>query len=171
MISIIQGDTQFSEQLAELGAKSFWESHGHSGPPEDILAYVADKFNSSAFVNELSTMDSIFKLAFWNDTLIGYSKIIPNLPNPNLAETAVCKLERLYVLQDYFFTGAGKILFDTAVKDSLHLKQKGMWLYVWTGNARALRFYEKNGFRNIGETIFKISENHSNPNFWLYKEF
>ena len=49
--------------------------------------------------------------------------------------------------------------------------QKGIWLYVWKENTRAYHFYLKSGFKVIGEHDFKISENHSNPNYQLFLEF
>ncbi|MEO6707056.1 MAG: hypothetical protein ABIN04_14540, partial [Ginsengibacter sp.] len=45
--------------------------------------------------------------------------------------------------------------------------QKGIWLFVWKENERAIRFYKKNGFEVIGNFDFKISETHSNPNYQM----
>jgi ribosomal protein S18 acetylase RimI-like enzyme len=31
-----------------------------------------------------------------------------------------------------------------------------IWLAVWENNPRAMRFYEKNGFRVAGKTLFRL---------------
>ena len=49
--------------------------------------------------------------------------------------------------------------------------QSGMWLYVWTENYRAVRFYKNYGFEQIAETDFQISSSHSNQNWILSLEF
>jgi ribosomal protein S18 acetylase RimI-like enzyme len=46
--------------------------------------------------------------------------------------------------------------------------QKGMWLFVWQKNERAIKFYKKNGFEIIGNFNYKISETHSNPNYQMF---
>lgn len=43
-----------------------------------------------------------------------------------------------------------------------------MWLTVWIGNERAVNFYEKIGFKTIGEIMFNVGKIES-PNLvmWL----
>lgn len=157
--------------IKEIGARSFIESHGKSAPENDINSYVDSKFNIPQLEMELNDASSVFKIGSVNSIPVAYSKITLNCPNPNIAEQKVCKMDRLYVLETYFDTKIGKALFDLNVSIAKQEEQKGIWLYVWTGNPRALRFYEKQGFRKVGETYFKISATHSNPNYWLYLEF
>jgi len=157
--------------IVDIGARSFIESHGKSASENDINNYVKSKFNVSQLELELSDDASIFKIAYYNKQAAAYSKITLNCPNPNIKEQKVCKMDRLYVLEEFFDKKIGQVLFDLNLDLAKHHQQKGIWLYVWTGNPRALRFYEKQGFKIVGETYFKISETHSNPNYWLYLEF
>lgn len=157
--------------IADIGARSFIESHGKSASASDINNYVASKFNVPQLEMELADTTSIFKIVYYNKQAAAYSKIILNCPNPNIREQKVCKMDRLYVLEEFLDKKIGQALFDLNVELAKQHEQKGVWLYVWTGNPRALRFYEKQGFKIVGETYFKISETHSNPNYWLYLEF
>ncbi|MBK6522483.1 MAG: GNAT family N-acetyltransferase [Sphingobacteriaceae bacterium] len=106
-----------------------------------------------------------------NDVPVAFSKIIYDAPNPKINDAPVCKLEKIYVLKEYYDQKIGKPLFDLNIELAKQNKQKGIWLYVWTENKRALRFYEKQGFKIIADTLFQISETHSNPNYWLYLKF
>ena len=54
----------------------------------------------------------------------------------------------IYVLREYYGTGAGRLLMDRALAT---LDQKKVALWVLKGNGRAIRFYEKCGFRFDGK--------------------
>ena len=62
-------------------------------------------------------------------------------------------------------------MYNQLIVDARKNNQAGLWLYVWTGNDRAIAFYKKKGFKIIADTEFKISPTHSNPNYWMYYQF
>jgi ribosomal protein S18 acetylase RimI-like enzyme len=160
-----------AELLSRLAKQTFRESHGTSAAEKDILEYEAKRLGVELFRNELNDPKTIFRVAYLNDVPVGFSKASFNFPNPKIKEQTVCQLEKLYVLKEFYDQKIGQPLFDLNVELAKQAGQKGMWLYVWTENKRALRFYEKQGFKNIANTLFKISETHSNPNYWMYLEF
>ncbi len=171
MIEIVTATIKDAALIVKIGAQSFIESHGRSASEKDITNYVAGKFTIEQIESEFSNANAIFKLAIYNNETVGYSKLVLNCPNPAIEEQTVCKLERLYVVESHLDKKIGQPLFDLNIELAKAHQQKGIWLYVWTGNARALRFYEKQGFKIAAETSFKISETHSNPNYWLYLQF
>ena len=61
----------------------------------------------------------------------------------------------LYVLKEYYGTGMGKMLFEAGLEA---LKAQGTYetivLWVLKDNRRAIRFYEKCGFRATGEEMY-----------------
>lgn len=70
---------------------------------------------------------------------------------PSREEPGVGELWALYVAPDAWGTGAGRALLDDALQ---HLVTSGFEtaiLRVLAGNARAIRFYERAGFRRDGE--------------------
>jgi ribosomal protein S18 acetylase RimI-like enzyme len=160
-----------AELLSQLAVQTFRESHGTSAAEKDILEYETKRLNVDLFSEELSDVKNVFRVAYLNDIPVAFSKEIFNTPNPKIKEQAVCKLEKLYVLKEFYDQKIGQPLFDLNVELAKQAAQTGMWLYVWTENKRALRFYEKQGFKNIANTLFKVSETHSNPNYWMYLEF
>ncbi len=168
MIELVKPGIEIAHSLAELAKKSFIESHGNSASEEDILEYLNASLTEEKFLNELSDESNIFRVATLSGELAGYLKIILNCKNPKLQEENVCKLERLYVLKKFYDKKIGIALLKECIKICKENNQKGIWLYVWTENHRALTFYKKVGFEIIAETSFKISSKHSNPNYWLY---
>jgi ribosomal protein S18 acetylase RimI-like enzyme len=157
--------------ISRLAIQTFRESHGTSAAEKDILDYETKRLNVDLFKEELQDPKNIFRVVYLSNVPVAFSKEVFNTPNPKIKEQAVCKLEKLYVLKEYYDQKIGQPLFDLNVELAKTAGQKGMWLYVWTENKRALRFYEKQGFKNIANTLFKVSETHSNPNYWMYLEF
>ncbi len=164
MIEIKKAGLEHASILSEIGTKSFIESHGNSGPLADIEAYAADKLTPEAFENDLQQETNLYYMIYVDDQPAGYSKIILNTAHPEIPEKEVSKLERLYLLRQFYGHNLGAQLFDFNVKLSKEAGQKGLWLYVWKGNERAIRFYEKQGFQITGSFDFLISPTHTNPN-------
>jgi len=157
--------------ISKLAMQTFKESHGHSAAPAIIQSYLDERLNPAVIMEELNLPTNHYRLAYWNEELVGFSKILFDAPNSKIAEQHVCKLERLYVLSAYHDQKLGYKLFEENVQLAKQHQQQGMWLYVWTENQRALRFYKKLGFNIISSTLFRLTETHSNPNYWMYLEF
>ena len=157
--------------LRKLAITTFRESHGHSAPTKDIDEYINAKFTLENIQRELSDASNVFHLVYVDKKLAGYSKIIYNTAYENLTQTNSTKLERLYVLEKFHDLKIGKQIMDFNLNLVTQNAQSGLWLYVWTENHRAVRFYKNYGFQQIDETIFQISAHHSNPNWILSLEF
>jgi len=157
------------ESLAQLSRKTFIESHGHSADEKDILAYANLNFSIEKLSADLQDPRIFFNKVYVNDQLAGYSKLILNEPNAFTPVTPLAKFERLYLLKDFYGLGLGDSLLNHNIEIARLHTQKGLWLFVWTQNEKALRFYRKSGFKSIGKYDFKISDKHSNPNFVMLK--
>jgi diamine N-acetyltransferase len=164
MISIVKAKAEDFRLLADIGKVSFRESHGKSALPADIDSYVNAKYNRDIFKQELNEPQNIYYTIYYNKQPAGYSKIILNSQHSNIQLESVTKLERLYLLKEFYNLKIGLELFDFNIELSKQNNQTGMWLFVWKENQRAISFYKKNGFEIIGSYDFKLTETHSNPN-------
>ena len=157
------------ETLAQLSRDTFIESHGHSAREEDIQSYVGLNFNLKKLTEDLKDSRIFFNKIYVNDQIAGYSKLIINEAHPLTQINPVAKFERLYLLKGFYGMGLGERLLRHNMEIAQIHKQKGLWLFVWTGNKKGLQFYGKSDFKSIGEHDFKISEQHSNPNYVMLK--
>jgi len=167
MVSIVKATEDDAEQLSELSNLTFLESHGHSAAAVDINNFIENKYNPASLKNELKDVKNIFYTLYYNNKIAGFSKIILNYPDTNCNITNVAKLERIYLLKEFYNLHLGQQLLDFNIKLLKENSQTGVWLFVWQENERAIHFYKKNGFVVIGEFEYKISEKHSNPNFQM----
>lgn len=171
MHKIVKAQPKDAKLLSKIGAESFLTAHGHSAPKKDIDNYVTHNFNENTFKSDVLDDNNLYYLIYYNNKIAGYSKIIFNKANKNIPAQNITNLSRLYLLEEFYNLGLGKILFDFNLQLCKKNNQIGIWLAVWVENQKAIKFYNKVGFNKVGDYNFKISERHSNPNHIMYLEF
>jgi diamine N-acetyltransferase len=171
MVSIVKATENDFKLLANLGRQTFIESHGNCAEKSDVDSYVIEKYSYNVFEKELADPNNIYHLVYYKGQPAGYSKIILNNSHPDIRQPNVTKLERLYLLKDFYKLKLGFGLFNFNVELSKNNNQAGIWLFVWKENERAVNFYRKTGFEIIGSYDFKISETHSNPNHHMFLKY
>lgn len=170
MVSIVKAGRKDSSLLSEIAIQTFIESHGNSARPEDISAYIAAKYSEAIFEKELFDKKNNYHFIYYSNRVAGYSNLILNFPYQGSELTNIAKLERIYLLQEFYNLKLGAEFFQFNIDLAKQNDQKGIWLFVWKENQRAVNFYKKFGFVIIGSYDFKISETHSNPNYQMFLE-
>ena len=171
LTSITRAGEKDFQLLSELAKLTFLESHGHSAPSADVAAYVTEKYSPAVIKEVLSNEKNIYFIIYTDNRPAGYSKIIFDTPYPDSPIKNITKLERLYLLKEFYSLKLGVQLFQFNIDLAKSNNQMGMWLFVWKENQRAVNFYKKSGFVIIGSHDFKISETHSNPNHQMFLKF
>lgn len=157
-IEITEAGIADAEMLADLSYRTFWDAfNGHpANDPKDMDEYMTAAFNPGQLASELSDPNSLFLVARIGDAPAGYAKIqFGSIEEPVEAECPV-ELCRLYSETEFIGRGVGQALMDACLKAARERRCDVMWLGVWEYNPRAQRFYEKNGFRIVGEHIFQL---------------
>ena len=170
-MTITRAEINQYKLVAKIGKEAFLEAHGKSAPKEDILDFIEKNYSEQAFYKELMNPDNIYHFIYHKNQVVGYSKIILSQRNTNTNDQPITKLDRLYLLKEFYGQNFGAKLFDFIVAFSKEKKEQGIWLAVWVENHRAISFYTKKGFQIIGNYNFKISETHSNPNHIMYLKY
>ena len=102
MITIKKSTPSDLDLLLEISKITFEESHGHSCSREDLKAYIKKAFKVDSFQIELTNTDNIFHIIYYNNKAAGFSKIIPNVNTPNSPNQNITKLERIYILKEFY---------------------------------------------------------------------
>ena len=168
MIKIIKGEVKHCELIAKIGKKSFLESHGKSASKEAINTFISKTYTKEILYKELENPTIEYHIIYFKNKAAGFSKVELNIPNTNIKHPNSTKLDRFYLLKEFYGLQLGKILLNFNIELSKKNLQKGMWLAVWIENKRAIKFYTKNGFKIVGKYNFQISKTHSNPNHIMY---
>src|SRR5688572_7441838 len=145
-MELVKATLSHLPDLQELGKKTFFETFASVNTEENMNQYLDTNFSFKKLTMEISTPDSEFYLANLNRSFIGYLKINFNNAQTELKENDGMEIERIYVLKEYHGKQVGQILFDKAMAIAKEKNLHYLWLGVWEKNAKAIRFYEKNGF-------------------------
>ncbi|TDE95172.1 GNAT family N-acetyltransferase [Occultella glacieicola] len=86
-------------------------------------------------------------VALTGDELVGFAFARASRPSGTHEPVRDLELHSLYVLAAHHGTGIGQRLLDRAIHPG-----EPAQLWVADGNPRAIRFYERNGFRPDGAT-------------------
>jgi ribosomal protein S18 acetylase RimI-like enzyme len=168
MHNIIKATVKDAALLSKLSVASFLPAHGQAASKEIMDNYIAKNFTEQIFVSELMNPDFQYYLIYYKNEIAGFSKVIFNLGNDTISNQNITKMERLYLLKEFYNLGLGKKLFNFNVDLSKENKQSGIWLYVWVENHKAVNFYKKAGFVKIADYNFPLTDKESRPNYVLY---
>jgi GNAT superfamily N-acetyltransferase len=88
--------------------------------------------------------------------LVGFAQLAHDVPQALLVDTAAAELRRLYVQERFTARGIGRDLLRHAEKAAASRGADALWLTAWTGNLRALDFYARRGYEDIGGTVYSF---------------
>jgi ribosomal protein S18 acetylase RimI-like enzyme len=161
-MNIRYGTTKDAKMLAELGARTFYDTFAKDNTPENIDAYLKKSFSPEIQFNELSQPDIIFLIAEFEDMPIGYAQLMINSKDESIRSTQPLEIRRIYASQEYLGKGVGKELMQAITSEAKLRGCDCIWLGVWEKNQRAIDFYEKWGFREVGTHIFSVGDDPQN---------
>ena len=171
MISVIKATESDHNSIVSIGKISVEESHKGSSSAEVMNEFLEKTYNSDAIRKELNDINNIYYIINYNDKPAGFSKIILNAKHPNIVTENVTKLDRIYLLKEYYGLKLGLDLLNFNIELAKNNKQSGMWLYTWIGNTRAINFYQKAGFTIIGSHQFYVTKTHYDVNHQMFLNF
>ncbi len=145
--------------ISLLGRITFIETFGHLFiDPENLSNYLSATFSVDKIRRGLSKTENFFWLALVDGLPVGYAKLKTKSPTEFLQEQNGSQLQKIYVLKDFLSMKIGLQLQDTLIAKAQELKNNFMWLSVLHTNERAIRFYKKNDFTEIGTHNFQIGD-------------
>jgi ribosomal protein S18 acetylase RimI-like enzyme len=157
------------DTLVDLGKRSFYEAFHEVTAPEDMKAYLASTFNRSKIKNQLSDDRSQIYIAEVASDTAGYVYTQPAATPDCVKDKDAIKLERIYLLNQYYGFGVGDALMQTCIEQSRSRGYKTIWLSSWELNDRANAFYKKWGFKVVGSQKFTVGSDVQND-FILSRE-
>lgn len=148
-------------ELAELGRRTFHDAFAADNRAEDMAAFEAEVFGPDQQLAELKDPNTTFLVAAMQGQPVGYAKLYTDsdlgLEDGKTAEGRL-EIKRLYVLDDWQGTGLGAALMRSILALAEQLHCTAVVLGVWEKNTKARAFYQRFGFREIGQHEFRLGE-------------
>ena len=142
-----------------LGRITFTETFGHLFKDEqDLLDYYNSTFSVDKIEKSFSKPNNVYWISFVDRLAVGYAKLKLNSQSEFIADENVCQLQKIYVLKDFLSMKIGFELQNLLLKKAKEKGFREVWLSVFNSNERAINFYIKNGFVEIGKHNFQIGK-------------
>jgi ribosomal protein S18 acetylase RimI-like enzyme len=159
MIEIRKATATDAIHIALLGRITYTESHGHYiNEKEDLLQFYNEYYSVSRIREEINDAKNIFWIVFLDELPIAFAKLSLDISFPKFSEIKSCKLQRLYILNDFIGLKIGSQLQEIILKEAINLEYKIIWLTAYYKNIKGIHFYKKYGFIESGKIDFFVGE-------------
>ena len=152
--------------LSAFAAQVFAATFGPDNTPEDMALYLAEAFAPERQAAEIADPAGAVLVAealgaagvpdAAGPGIAGYAHLVAGPAPAAVTGPAPVELSRLYVAPAWHGRGVAAALMDAALDAARARRARTLWLGVWERNPRAVRFYEKYGFRRVGEHAFTL---------------
>ena len=146
------------DELRALSIRTYYEIFAALNTPEDMEEYLNRAFDREKLRRELEDKNSMFFFLRSGDKLTGYLKVNEAPSQTDVNDADSLEIERIYVSSEFQGEGLGRYLMEQAIAIAVERKKKYVWLGVWEKNKKAIRFYKKNGFYEIGTHTFVMGD-------------
>jgi diamine N-acetyltransferase len=177
-IRIRRAHADDADVLSEFAERIFRETFEATNDPADMAAYLADAFGADRQRAEIAEPDAIVLLAediggrdAGSDSasdsgsiagsnaaarLVGYSHLTPGEPPESVHGSDPLELKRFYIDRAWQGTGLAQLLMRATLDAAIAANARTLWLGVWERNPRAIAFYRKFGFAEVGAHDFML---------------
>lgn len=136
--------------LSTVAQTVFTATYGAVIPSAVLQRYLTQTFSEAALRAGLTNPSHTYWVAVDEDQLVGFSQLTQTPPPNCVTMTPAIELARFYVLPTYQSQGVAGPLLAATLTAAQQLGNHALWLCVWETNTRALAFYRKWGFVEVG---------------------
>jgi ribosomal protein S18 acetylase RimI-like enzyme len=149
--------------LAALAAATFPLACPPHTTEEAKATFIAENLLEGNFVAYLADPQRELLIAEVDGEPAGYTMLVAGEPHDSEVAAAITarptiELSKCYVMAEHHGAGLATALIAASIDAARARDVAAVWLGVNEDNARANRFYEKNGFAIVGMKKFKVGE-------------
>lgn len=152
--------------LGVLAAQVFLDTYAVAGVRPALAREVLACCSPAAYEALLADGSVAILVAERDAHLVGFAQLAREAVHPLAPGLRGAELRRLYVQERFTGGGLGRRLLAAAEATAAASGAQALWLTAWVGNARALAFYPRCGYRDAGATTYEFEgESHENRFF------
>lgn len=145
-----------AKQLSQLAETTFRATFSAMNTAEDLDLHCQSSYSEAIQASEISDPSQMTLLSEDAGRLIGFAQLRWGNAPACVSGKYPGEIQRLYVVNDWHGKGVAQALMNACIEA---IKQHGsdvIWLGVWERNPRAISFYQKCGFVEVGDHIFPV---------------
>jgi diamine N-acetyltransferase len=147
--------------LSVVGQASFLDTFAGILSGKDILGHCVRQHSSQKYAGWLQDMDSAVWIAEVEpgQAPVGYLVLTKaDLPLADISPDDA-EVKRVYLLSRFRGAGLGRRLMQEAESYARSHGMRRLLLGVYSGNNAAISFYERLGYKRVGERSFTVGDN------------
>jgi ribosomal protein S18 acetylase RimI-like enzyme len=145
-----------AKQLAAIAEKTFRDAFAAVNTPEDIALHCRRSYSEAIQADEIANPNMVTLLCEHGGRLVGFAQLRWSKAPSCVVADAPGEIQRLYVARDCHGTGVAHDLMNACIDQLTIYQSDVVWLGVWERNSRAIAFYRKFGFREVGAHVFPL---------------
>lgn len=146
-----------AKSIAVISIEVWANAYLRDGVNAFFADYVLAEFTENKILERLDQPQSLCWVSDNRDGIDGFVFVNENA-EPPAEGCSTFEVETLYVQPRHQSAGKGLILLQQAIRHCRSCGFENLWLKVNAENRKAIGFYSKHGFRNVGSTFFRIGD-------------
>lgn len=142
--------------LATIAAETFVDAFGAQNTAENLAEHVRGRYGAAIQQAEIADPAHTYLIAEVDRKTAGYALVREGAAPACVTGPSPVEVQRFYVLRDFHGAGVAQALMEACVAEAQRRGGRTIWLGVWEINPRAIRFYEKCGYREVGTQTFMV---------------
>jgi ribosomal protein S18 acetylase RimI-like enzyme len=147
-----------ARRLAALAEATFRATFSAQNAREDIDLHCRNTYGEAIQAGEIADPDTVILLGEQDEKLVGYAQLRWRKAPGCVRAEAPGEIQRLYVVSNAHGQGIAHDLMNACLEEMTRRRSDVAWLGVWERNARAIAFYRKFGFAEVGEHVFLLGK-------------
>jgi ribosomal protein S18 acetylase RimI-like enzyme len=142
--------------LAELAARTFRDTFGADNRPEDLALHVATSYGPDRQAREIADPSILTLVADLAGNLVAFTQLRRGTAPACVTGPAPIEIQRFYLAAEWQGRGLAQTLMTEALGAARAAGAETVWLGVWERNPRAIAFYRKAGYSEVGSHTFVV---------------
>lgn len=156
MPHIRKADIIDASNLAKLQERTFRDTFTETNTAEDLNIHCTTHYSEAIQARELADPGIEVLVCEHEQRLVAYAQLRWGQPPACVNAARPAEIQRFYVSKEWHGKGLAQDLMTAAIARALQRGADQIWLGVWEHNPRAIAFYRKWGFDEVGDHIFPL---------------
>jgi len=144
--------------LAALAERTFRATFGGFNTPEDTDLHCRRTYGEHLQAREIANTETVTLVTEEDGGLIAFAHLRWMAPPPCVVARSPGEIQRFYVRDDHHGRGVAHELMSACIEEFRAANNDVVWLGVWEKNPKAIAFYAKSGFIEVGEHLFALGQ-------------
>jgi ribosomal protein S18 acetylase RimI-like enzyme len=142
--------------LATLAEESFRETFSRMNTVEDMNLHCRTSYSEAIQSAEISDSNMVTLVCEDGGGLVAFAQVRWSKAPACVSAKNPGEIRRLYAAKPWHGKGTAQDMMESCIKEMTKRESDVVWLGVWERNSRAISFYKKSGFTEVGSHIFPL---------------